>query len=172
MLLAGAREPPDTLRERGRHDMATVLIVDDDTAIRQAVRATLEFTGHRVREATDGVEALAELRAAPLPLVVLVDLRMPTMDGFTLLKLVAEEPALADRHAYVIFTADASSLPVVQALRAQTIVASLPKPFELEALLQAVEEAAHLLPPALTEAAGGTGGAADMRLGDGKDQQG
>lgn len=126
--------------------MATVLVVDDDMAIRAAVRATLEFAGHMVREATDGVEALAALREPQSHLVVLVDLRMPSMDGFTLLKSVAEDRALAERHAYIVFTADTASLPVVQALRSQTLVASIPKPFELEALIQAVEEAAKMLP--------------------------
>src|SRR5262249_1237180 len=100
-----------------------------------------------VGEATDGVEALAALRESQTPLVVLVDLRMPTIDGFTLLKTVAEERILAERHVYVIFTADTSSLPVVQALRSQTVVASISKPFDLDVLLQVVEEAAQLLPP-------------------------
>src|SRR5262249_19048945 len=127
--------------------MATVLIADDDMAIRASVRAALEFGGHTVREATDGVEALAALRESQTPLVALVALGMPSIDGFTLLKTVSEERTLVERHVYVIFTADTSSLPVVQALRAQTVVASIAKPFDLDVLLQVVEEAAQLLPP-------------------------
>src|SRR5215813_11405377 len=102
--------------------MTTVLIADDDAAIRAAVRATLEYEGYRVYEACDGMEALRVLRESPIRLVVLVDLRMPNVDGFSLLKIVAEDRVLTERHSYVVFTADASSLPVVRALRSQMVV--------------------------------------------------
>src|SRR5262249_5548930 len=146
-MLLGVRARDAECWKRCGRNMATVLIADDDLAIRSAVRATLEFAGHTVREATDGVEALAALRESQTPLVTLVDLRMPSMDGFTLLKTVTEERTLAERHVYVVFTADTSSLPVVQALRSQTVVASISKPFDLDALLQVVGEAAQMLPP-------------------------
>src|SRR5262249_8676548 len=58
-----------------------------------------------------------------------------------------EERTLAERHIYVILSADTASLPVVQALRSHTVVASIAKPFDLDALLQVVEEAAQMLPP-------------------------
>ncbi len=132
--------------------MATVLIVDDDTGIRTAVRAALEDAGHTVREASDGAEALAALRAERARLVALIDLRMPKVDGFALLQMVTEDWELARRHAYVLFSADTTSLPVVEALRSATVVASLAKPFEIEALLRAVDEAAAVLAPEPNEA--------------------
>jgi CheY-like chemotaxis protein len=125
--------------------MATVLVADDDTGIRAAVRAALEDAGHTVREAGDGTEALAALRAERAHMVALIDLCMPRVDGFALLQMVTEDWELARRHAYVLFSADTRSLPVVEALRSATVVASLAKPFEIEALLNAVDEAAAAL---------------------------
>ena len=83
--------------------------------------------------------------------MALIDLRMPNVDGFALLRMVSEDWELARRHAYVIFSADTLSLPVVQALRSATVVASLAKPFAIDALLRAVDEAAT----SLDESAGG-----------------
>jgi DNA-binding NtrC family response regulator len=125
--------------------MAIVLVVDDDTDIRATVRMTLEDAGHAVREARDGEEAFALLRDDPQRLVALIDLRMPNVDGFALLKMVSEDWELAHRHAYVIFSADTLSLPVVRALRSATVVASVAKPFEIDALLEAVDQAASSL---------------------------
>jgi two-component system, sensor histidine kinase and response regulator len=121
--------------------MATVLVVDDDVDIRATVRTALEDAGHLVREAREGEEAIALLRDEPGRLVALIDLRMPNVDGFALLRMVSEDWELARRHAYVIFSADTQSLPVVQALRSTWVVATLAKPFELDALLHAVDEA-------------------------------
>jgi two-component system, NtrC family, nitrogen regulation response regulator NtrX len=132
--------------------MATVLIVDDDTDIRATVRMTLEDAGHAVREARDGEEAFALLRDDPQRLVALIDLRMPNVDGFALLKMVSEDWELARRHAYVIFSADTLSLPVVRALRSATVVASVAKPFEIDALLAAIDEAASSLAGSLDPA--------------------
>jgi CheY-like chemotaxis protein len=125
--------------------MANVLIVDDDAGVRETVRATLEEAGHQALEAGDGDEALTMLRASPTPLVALVDLRMPTLDGFALLQAVDEDWALADRHAYVVFSADTESLPVVRALRSTTVVTGVAKPYEIDVLLDAVDQAAAVL---------------------------
>ncbi len=125
--------------------MAMVLVVDDDTDIRATVRAALEDVGHTVREARDGAEAMTLLRDVPARLVALIDLRMPNVDGFALLHMVSEDWELSRRHAYVILSADTLSLPVVRALRSATVVGSVTKPFELDTLLQAVDEAASSL---------------------------
>ena len=57
--------------------MAYVFVVDDDPAIRTALRSALEEHGHVVFEAGDGVSALERLRASPWPLVVLLDFKLP-----------------------------------------------------------------------------------------------
>ena len=58
-----------------------VLVVDDDEAIRSAVTQILEFEGYSVVAAADGAEALAAVEAA-LPCLVLLDMRMPILDGW------------------------------------------------------------------------------------------
>lgn len=125
--------------------MATVLIIDDDNSIRAVERSALEEAGHSVLEARDGAEALRTLRAAERPLVALVDLMMPGVSGFELLQSVADESALARRHAYVVVTANATSLPVVQALRSSFVLEGIAKPFDLDTLLDAVDHAAAAL---------------------------
>ncbi len=61
--------------------MARILIVDDEELVRAAFVLLLERHGHEVCEATNGVEALAQIRKRPLDLVV-TDLVMPEKDGF------------------------------------------------------------------------------------------
>jgi len=60
--------------------MARVLVVDDDTTVREVVVSYLRAAGHDVDEAGDGEAALAQVRAHPADLVVL-DLMMPGIDG-------------------------------------------------------------------------------------------
>src|SRR5689334_17530117 len=61
----------------------TLLVVDDDIAVRTVIRLALEDEGYRVLEAADGYAGLAVLRATPVDLVLL-DLNMAGMDGWTL----------------------------------------------------------------------------------------
>jgi two-component system nitrogen regulation response regulator NtrX len=68
---------------------ASVLIVDDEASIRESLRMILEFEGYRTEEATNGVEALRIVRDRP-PDAVLLDIRMPEMDGLEALKLMRE----------------------------------------------------------------------------------
>ena len=134
--------------------MATVLVVDDDDVIRQAVRAALEDAQHAVLEADSGERALELLRANEgAPLVVLLDLRMPGVSGFDLLREVERDPALGERHTFILLSGDDQSLPVVRALRSATILAGIPKPFDVETLLATVAQAesAHMRPRANAE---------------------
>jgi CheY-like chemotaxis protein len=64
--------------------MCKILIVDDEADVREFARVTLSEGGHDVREACDGRAALELLNSDGLepPCLVLVDLRMPVMDGW------------------------------------------------------------------------------------------
>jgi CheY-like chemotaxis protein len=129
--------------------MASVFVVDDDPAIRTALRSALEEHGHMVLEASDGVSALERLRASPWPLVVLLDFKLPRLDGAGVLGTVAGDRALAQRHRYVLMTASAQTLPVaLGTLLTSLEVPLVQKPFELEVLLDLVAHLANEAPSA------------------------
>src|SRR5690349_7038762 len=65
--------------------MATVLVVEDDPDLRELERLTLDLSGYCVITATNGQEALQTLTRCR-PCVILLDLMMPVMDGFTFLQ--------------------------------------------------------------------------------------
>jgi two-component system chemotaxis sensor kinase CheA len=72
----------------------TVLVVDDSLTTRTLEKSILEAHGYTVAIATDGVEALTRLRDMPVDLVI-TDIQMPRMDGFTLLEQMKKDPRLA-----------------------------------------------------------------------------
>ncbi len=67
----------------------TVLVVDDEPRLRDVLRMNLEIEGYAVAEAATGVEALGQLRQA-LPDLIILDVMMPDMDGYTALKRIRE----------------------------------------------------------------------------------
>ena len=74
--------------------IATVLVIDDDALLREAVRAILEQGGYNVREAADGEAALKFLAANPID-IVLLDILMPRKDGIeTLLEMKKQFPGI------------------------------------------------------------------------------
>ena len=68
----------------GVAEKRTILIVDDDPGCLEAVALTLSLEGYLVLQARDGLEALRQLEKAT-PALVLLDLQMPRVDGWTLL---------------------------------------------------------------------------------------
>ncbi|MGE5234185.1 MAG: sigma-54-dependent transcriptional regulator [Acidobacteriota bacterium] len=68
---------------------ASVLVVDDEAAIRESLRMILEYEGYRVEEAASGAAALARV-ADSRPDAVLLDIKMPEMDGLALLAAFRE----------------------------------------------------------------------------------
>jgi len=72
--------------------MATILIVDDDGALRQAIAITLSDLGHQPEQVADGEAALAWLSRRRAD-AVLLDLRMPGLDGMEVLRRICARPA-------------------------------------------------------------------------------
>lgn len=68
-----------------------ILVVDDDEDFRSGLRMALEMKGYQVEEAANGEDALAQLTAKP-PLLVLLDLQMPVMNGRELLQRMRSTP--------------------------------------------------------------------------------
>lgn len=103
----------------------SVLVVDDERNIRMTLRAALEGVASEVREAPDGERGLAELRARPAD-VVLLDLRMPGIDGLEVLqRLRAGSPATR----VVVITAHGTVDAAVSAMKLGA-ADFLQKPFE------------------------------------------
>ncbi|TAJ72901.1 MAG: response regulator [Phenylobacterium sp.] len=71
--------------------MKTCLVVDDSRVIRKVSRRILEDLGFEVAEAADGVEAMAWCTAV-MPDAILLDWRMPAMDGLEFVKKLRAEP--------------------------------------------------------------------------------
>ncbi len=83
--------PPDEDREPLRGTGETILVVDDEAAIREVTRRTLEVFGYRVVVAATGEEALRLFKDIPLEIdVVLTDMMMPGMDGQTTISRLRE----------------------------------------------------------------------------------
>ena len=109
-----------------------VLVVEDDSAIREALRDALTQEGFVVELARDGREALTKLGAAPLPRVVLLDLMMPQVDGWAVLEARARAPALAALPVIVV-----SAFPPQGVLAPNT--AWMRKPLDLGELVAALD---------------------------------
>jgi CheY-like chemotaxis protein len=110
-----------------------ILLVEDDTGIRDSVVECLELEGYEVSAVPNGSAALDWLHRELPPDVLLVDLVMPVMSGGELLARVRADPRLASVPA-VLMTA---AIPTAQSPMPQAD-AVLPKPFELDALLDVV----------------------------------
>ena len=91
--------------DRFREADGDVLVVDDDPDTRQRMRTVLEKDGWTVTEAVDGQEALDHVACA-VPRLILLDLIMPVMDGFTFLHALRERPGCADIPVVVLTARD------------------------------------------------------------------
>ncbi len=113
----------------------TILAIEDQPDIRRLIRMTLEFKGHRVIEAGDGVEGL-RLAREQRPDLILLDVMMPGMDGLTVSKTLAEDPQLS--HIPVVMLSALGSGENIEAGLAAGAQAYLVKPFSPLELLEKV----------------------------------
>ena len=108
-----------------------VLVVEDDPAIRRLVMMVLRRAGYRVDTAADGLEAVLKLGLIEYEVIVL-DLMMPHLDGFTFLHTLAVNDP--ERLRRVIVTS-AASPAVIRERMTESPFGLLPKPFDLTELL-------------------------------------
>jgi CheY-like chemotaxis protein len=114
-----------------------VLVVDDDAAFRELVSDLLVVdVGVDVAVATDGADALTQMRGLR-PALVLLDLRMPNIDGFEFCRRVQADPALAGTPVVVI-TAWGDAEEMRSKASEAGCAGFLAKPFGLEELLSVV----------------------------------
>jgi CheY-like chemotaxis protein len=108
----------------------TVMVVEDDALIREMIIQVLACEGLEAVGARDGEEALRHLRQDHLhPALILLDLMMPVMDGWQFRAEQLKDPALAEIPVVVMSALDSDDVPAE---------GRVSKPFELEALLDAV----------------------------------
>ena len=111
-----------------------ILVVEDDPAIRRLVSMVLLRQGYRVDLAADGLEAVLKLGVCDYDVIVL-DLMMPNLDGFTFLNTLADaDPA---RLRKVIVTS-AASPAVIRERMSGSPFHVLPKPFDITDLIDRV----------------------------------
>lgn len=114
----------------------TILIVDDEPAIRMGLASTLGQHGYNVVTAIDGIEGLLKAKQT-LPDLILSDVMMPDLNGFEMRKVMSAEPQLASI-PFIFLTARSASGDKVTGIRngADDYVT---KPFETEELLARIE---------------------------------
>lgn len=111
-----------------------ILVVDDDEGIRTSLSRVLRSSGHQVRVANDGFHAI-EVSREFHPDLVLLDIRMPGMDGVeTFEHLRSEAPGLAA----IFMTAYATSERSIEA-EERGAISVLPKPLDCQRLLKLIE---------------------------------
>jgi CheY-like chemotaxis protein len=113
-----------------------ILVVDDDGAIRDSVRVTLEYEGYQVVAASNGLEGLA-LVEQEVPDLVLLDVRMPGLGG---LEVLGRLTAMHKYLPVVMMSAQAKSAIREEVLRAGA-VELLDKPFETDELRTIIHSA-------------------------------
>lgn len=132
--------------------MIRVVVADDQALVRAGFRALLDAQAdiEVVGEATDGQEAIGLARELK-PDVVLMDIRMPGLDGLAATKAIAADPALADIKVVILTTFDLDEY-VFEALRngASGFLVKNTEPAELIRGVKAVAEGDALLSPGVT----------------------
>lgn len=112
---------------------ATILVIDDDPAILFAVAEVLRMEGYAVETAGNGAIGLERLHAA-IPSLVLLDMRMPVVDGWAFARSVR---ARGMRVPTVVMTAAHDAAVWAHEIGADGYI---PKPFQIDELLEVVRQ--------------------------------
>ena len=104
---------------------STILVVDDDAAVVRPLARFLELEGFTAVTAANGQEALTYLRGGGDASVIVLDLRMPIMDGWAFRREQLRDPALARIPVVVLTGADQDRVPEILA------AATFQKPYHL-----------------------------------------
>lgn len=112
----------------------TILIVDDDPAIRKMLVEVLSLEGYPTETVTNGQEALETL-AVSAPRVILLDLLMPVLDGRGVMERLDANPGLRAQHKVILVSAFTN----LEASRDLVVDGTLAKPFTVNQLLGVLE---------------------------------
>jgi len=111
--------------------LARILVADDRAASRELIRSMVEGAGHEADEAENGAEALSAVVKNP-PDLILLDLHMPLMDGFEVVRQIRARPELS-KIPVIALTASAMLGDRERALR-EGFTAYITKPVRLQEL--------------------------------------
>jgi CheY-like chemotaxis protein len=113
----------------------TILIVEDDSDVREEIELALDHVGYRILTAGHGGEALAILRREPIrPSLILLDWMMPVMDGMSFLGHTASDPRYASIPVVVV-----SAVARMARIPTLCVAAVVAKPVRLRALVDIVD---------------------------------
>ncbi|MBI3768613.1 MAG: UDP-3-O-[3-hydroxymyristoyl] N-acetylglucosamine deacetylase [Deltaproteobacteria bacterium] len=126
------------------HALETILVVDDESGIRQSVRGVLADEGYRVLEAEDGRGAL-RLIESERPHLVILDIWMPEMDGIELLRHIRD----SDPTTPVIVISGHGNIETAVTATKLGAFDFIEKPFSLDGLLHVVDRALESHPDAV-----------------------
>lgn len=126
--------------------MSTVMVVDDSAVVRKILSTILTRAGISQVSFTDGYEALHALKTQPdlLPSMMILDLHMPKMDGYTLAHLLRSNPRF-DKSQIIFLTGYDN---ILNRLRARLLKSTryMTKPFRAQDILGIVSEYLHIAP--------------------------
>jgi CheY-like chemotaxis protein/DNA-binding CsgD family transcriptional regulator len=115
-----------------------VLVIEDEQDLSHLVRVNLELAGYRVEAAYNGAEGLSKARQVA-PALILLDVMMPVLDGWNVLRALKEDEQLRDVPV-IMLTALSEERDLIRG-HLQGAVRYVTKPFEMKQLLGAVESA-------------------------------
>jgi CheY-like chemotaxis protein len=126
--------------------MMRVCIIEDDEATRETVRDLLVDAGYDVVTAANGLLGHAMLTTSMERLIVLLDHKLPKLDGCDLLEIVAQDEDLRARHTFIFMTASPKrALEDCEEALEDLDVPLIPKPFDIDELVEAVQQAEQRL---------------------------
>ena len=128
--------------------IATVCVIEDDEGIRETVRDLLTDVGYDVIEAATGLAGKQILDASAKRLIVVLDYRLPALDGCDLLEIVAQDEDLRERHTFIMMSASPTrTVEDCEEAIDELEVPIISKPFNIDDLLEAIRQAQMRLDP-------------------------
>lgn len=123
--------------------MATILVVEDDATVVELLKMALEMDGHKVEVAEDGASAMEKLGVKytvmePLrPDLIVLDIMMPRVDGYTLLIELLRNPATINIPV-IVLTAKSQMKDTM--IYEKNVAAFITKPFDISVLMEKVRK--------------------------------
>ncbi len=121
------------------HERPTILVVDDEPDVRQWLRDALTMHGFHVAEAVDGIDALTQVRRTA-PRLILLDLKMPRLDGYGVIKRLKADPATSHIPIVVLTAVAISRESEKVRLLDMGATRFLTKPISVESLVAEIRE--------------------------------